>query len=457
MPRTILFSPVGGTDPISEDNCCDGSMLHICRHRHPDEAYLYLSKETLENEEKDHRYTRSLEMLEKLSGRHIEIHLIGDPSMDAPFRYDLCYKKFREEFRKLRKLLKPGDKLLINITSGTPAMKSSFNLLSTMSGLDCTQVQVRSPSKGISNHTHSSEYDLDPLWELDPDNKPGSEDRTLDSDNNIIIYMQQEETIKEFISSYDYDAALSLAQKLPSQLSSGYLQELRYACARSHLDLSTMSMIKDQTGFDAMPVHGEGAKVFEYTLACDLKRRRCQYDDFIRALTPLIVDLFELILNRRLGFRIEELFKQAHRGSAEVTVWNYEEIQRRINDGDEDALNIDNALNAKYGGMFDYKDVKSDNLLPLIEAFYPKDSKAAEKCAILRTNVEQKIRNKAAHEIVQVDDEMIKSLTGMDSEGIMELIKDLFDFAGLGIRKKDPKFWGSYDLMNQMLLEKIKD
>ena len=27
----ILFSPIGGTDPIS--NCRDGAMLHICRRR----------------------------------------------------------------------------------------------------------------------------------------------------------------------------------------------------------------------------------------------------------------------------------------------------------------------------------------------------------------------------------------------------------------------------------------
>ena len=158
--------------------------------------------------------------------------------MDAPFRYDLCYRKFREEFRKLRKILEPGDKLLINITSGTPAMKSSFNLLSTMSGLDCTQIQVRSPSKHICNHTHSDEYDLDTLWGLDPDNGKDSEDRTLDSNNNIIIYMQQEETIKEFVSSYDYDAALSLAEKLPEQLSAGYMQELRYACEEQDMQIT---------------------------------------------------------------------------------------------------------------------------------------------------------------------------------------------------------------------------
>ena len=31
MNRTILFSPVGGTDPIHNKNCRDGSMLHIAR------------------------------------------------------------------------------------------------------------------------------------------------------------------------------------------------------------------------------------------------------------------------------------------------------------------------------------------------------------------------------------------------------------------------------------------
>lgn len=47
MGKRILFSPVGGTDPIKY--CSDGSMLHICRHYQPDEVVLYLSKEMTEN------------------------------------------------------------------------------------------------------------------------------------------------------------------------------------------------------------------------------------------------------------------------------------------------------------------------------------------------------------------------------------------------------------------------
>ena len=50
MGRKILFSPVGGTDPMPESNYKDGSMIHISRIYKPDLVILYLSKEMLEKE-----------------------------------------------------------------------------------------------------------------------------------------------------------------------------------------------------------------------------------------------------------------------------------------------------------------------------------------------------------------------------------------------------------------------
>ena len=46
MPERILFSAVGGHDPIA--NFRDGAILHICRIYRPDKVYLYLSSEMLE-------------------------------------------------------------------------------------------------------------------------------------------------------------------------------------------------------------------------------------------------------------------------------------------------------------------------------------------------------------------------------------------------------------------------
>ena len=61
MGKRILFSPVGGTDPIKYLH--DGSMLHICRHYRPDEVVLYMSKEIMEKHKKDNRYVRTIELL----------------------------------------------------------------------------------------------------------------------------------------------------------------------------------------------------------------------------------------------------------------------------------------------------------------------------------------------------------------------------------------------------------
>ena len=66
MGKRILFSPIGGTDPIKYQR--DGSLLHICRVYQPDEIYLYLSKEMLSRSEKDDRYCKTIELLgEKLN------------------------------------------------------------------------------------------------------------------------------------------------------------------------------------------------------------------------------------------------------------------------------------------------------------------------------------------------------------------------------------------------------
>ncbi len=63
--KKLLFSPVGGTDPIS--NFRDGALLHICRVYQPDIVYLYLSKEMCEAQEKDDRYRFCLRKLQERS------------------------------------------------------------------------------------------------------------------------------------------------------------------------------------------------------------------------------------------------------------------------------------------------------------------------------------------------------------------------------------------------------
>lgn len=59
----ILFSPVGGTDPLSNDNYQDGAILHIVRNYRPERIVLFLSQEMLRFHKEDNRYIKSLYLL----------------------------------------------------------------------------------------------------------------------------------------------------------------------------------------------------------------------------------------------------------------------------------------------------------------------------------------------------------------------------------------------------------
>lgn len=82
MNQTILFTPVGGTDPISLNNYHDGSILHICRFYKPDKVILYMSKEMLDFQEKDDRYRYCLDRLAKMQ-EVINIGTTGTPARQA--------------------------------------------------------------------------------------------------------------------------------------------------------------------------------------------------------------------------------------------------------------------------------------------------------------------------------------------------------------------------------------
>ena len=54
----ILYSAIGTTDPIR--GCYDGGMLHIVRHYRPDMVVLFLSKEMVDEEERNQQYTKAI-------------------------------------------------------------------------------------------------------------------------------------------------------------------------------------------------------------------------------------------------------------------------------------------------------------------------------------------------------------------------------------------------------------
>lgn len=215
MNKTILFSPVGGTDPISSGNLRDGSMLHICRCYKPDMVYLYMSGEILQFQQLDSRYTYCLDKLGEKLGCSIGYKIIPRPDMKNVQEFDPFYSEFRKIILDIRKDMDDSDTLLLNISSGTPAMKSALLVLKTLGEFACKAVQVSTPDAAMNaheGHAAHKKYEVEDMWELDEDNADDFANRCSEVKCPTLTQIQQESYIRKLLDEYDYAAAYEIAK-----------------------------------------------------------------------------------------------------------------------------------------------------------------------------------------------------------------------------------------------------
>lgn len=468
MGKTILFSPVGGTDPISWKNLHDGAMLHIARVYRPDKIILYLSAEMLAFHRSDNRYVYCLEKLARLQNREMpEIEIIERPELRNVQHFDIFFDEFWKCINQITDEMAEDDELLLNVSSGTPAMKSGLEVLQTIRGFSrkTRLIQVDTPTKKMNEHEHEG-FDVELAWELNADNVPDFKDRCHEFECHSLKNIQDEEIIKQLVKDYDYRAAMAVTKDMPEP-NPAYLDKLKLARARQLLDFSTVTKLEKKTGMDVTPVKGGDArKSFEYALLLWIKKDRREYVDFCRALTPLIVDLFEQILRRQCKIDINDytrwvfpkwvtrkceeeglsLKKREERreierqyGKNKNRQWDMKKIEKN--------QAVYSALQDGYRKGFSGKNIGSDHLLKLIEAFC--DNRDIRDTAARIREVEEAIRNDSAHEMVSVTEEAIAQRTGLTTDKILKLIKRLFDGTGYPIKDAD---WDSYHAMNRAII-----
>lgn len=178
---------MGMTDAIR--NFRDGALLNISRYYRPDKIYRYMSKEVLTYHDKDDRYRYCLEKLGGLIGQKFEIELLKRPDLENVQIFDGFLADLRNELIKIHSLY-PDAEILLNVSSGTPAMKSSLQILSLTLNFRCLPIQVSTPQKS-SNPRIDEEKNLTPEehWELNESN---------DFEDNRCITSLTENLLEEF-------------------------------------------------------------------------------------------------------------------------------------------------------------------------------------------------------------------------------------------------------------------
>lgn len=439
--RRILFSAIGGTDPITNQH--DGAMLHICRVYQPEEVYLYLSKEMHDFQEKDERYTKVLELLAEKTGTQCKVHLISNENMKEVHVFDAFIGEFERIIQQIFQEQGTDIELLMNVSSGTPAMKSSLQLLSFMYG-KTKAIQVSSPAKAINKiHEDRDHYDLQLQWELDVDNNNKFENRCVESTAKYLSDRLKKESIVEFIEKYDYTAAETLMKTLAEEPSKEFRSMLRVAQKRIILDLRNMRKEMNILPKELFPVQ-EGNKMaeFEYLLTLDIKVQKGEYADALRGITPLTTELMEKVMLAACPkIKIEDFATAKKNGVFFLD-------KNKINNQPE----LKNIFQNQFGGKTITQTAVSSIHFKGIIDYYSSDDELKALVSDIR-KVESSIRNLAAHQIVSITEEFVKTKTGFTMGQIIEKLKRLMRYSGIYI-KEDA--WNAYDTMNKRLKELLE-
>ena len=383
----VLISAVGDTDPIR--NFHDGALVHIARKYRPDKIIIVFSERTISKKDDIEKVIRSIdsEYLPEIV-YHEPIILNNEVHI-----FDTMFDQFDDI---IREYYTKDDEFILNLSSGTPQIKSALFVLNRLSEINVKAVQVPSPEKkSNAGVRHDDSEDIDVLIDTNLDNKQDYVDRTIEDTSDKFQQGLIKKTLRDFIKKYDYKASLEIANQLPDFPG---LKDCRKKLQDivDSLDRQDIPQLLQKKKWSE-----EQKKVLNAYLTIDLQKERGNYSEgLIR-----IKNLTEFILEDYIGNRYPEF--------------------------------LDNYVNESekyYLGIQDYNKILQIKDRTLYDKIKP----------ILRIN---KTRNTVAHRLDSIKAEDLKQL-GPVLKTLKGLVKEQYQFT-----EKDFDF---YKDLNKELLELLK-
>jgi len=383
----VLISAVGNTDPIR--NFHDGGLVHIARKYRPDKIIIVFSEELIRKKDDVEKVIRSID------SKYVPEIVYHEPIIlsNEVHIFDTMFEQFdaiiREYYTK-------DDEFILNLSSGTPQIKSALFVLNRLSEINVKAVQVPSPeNKSNAGVGHDDSEDIDVLIDTNMDNKQDYVDRTIEDTSDKFKQGLMKKTLRDFIKKYDYKASLEIANQLPDFPD---LKDCRKKLQDivDSLDRQDVPQLLQKKKWSE-----EQKKVLNAYLTIDLQKERGNFSEGlirIKNLTEFILE--DYIENRYPGF-------------------------------------LDNYMNESeknYLGIHDYKKILQTKNRTLSDNIEP----------ILKMN---KTRNKVAHRLDSIKAEDLKEL-GPVLKTLKGLVKEQYQ-----LTEKDFHFYKEF---NKELLELLK-
>ncbi len=403
----ILFSPLGDTDPVR--GCYDGAMLHILRHYQPERVVLFYTQDMAEKEHRDHRYTRAIHrtasdcVIEEIFTDIQEAHLYESFSQILP-----------QEVLRLRSE-NQGAQILLNLSSGTPQMKTVLAMLAADME-NCVGIQVAAPSRtsNRANEATQDAEDIDALLENNFDEEEGAENRCDEPPLGIFRYYAERSRIRSLIESYEYAAALKIARRSPLVPPEASLL-LSHAEQRSMLlTEEAKAILREYRGKKLFPFIGKTEELVEYFLMMQIDQETGRLSNLMLRMIPFLYEFLREYTAKNLTIPIRALCEP--RNGVRCLA------RERLAAQEKELLA---ALEREF--PYGYRDQPlSFYLLSLCCAYAGKAQRVrdADLHAAVMAELEsiadiRKLRNEAAHEMVNVTEERFRQKIGMGSQEVL--------------------------------------
>lgn len=383
-----------------------------------------------------------MELLSQALGTQFDVQAIERPELTEVHLFDGFLQDFRDILTKIRDE-NPDAEILVNVSSGTPAMKSTLQILASASELNLKPLQVETWSY---RPNHPRECNITQEWKINADLSPTAPKRVKESANTNLLYEFNRRILMKLIDTYDYHAAKTVALQLRGLIPPKFMELLDAAIFRSDAKfMDAQQKFRACGNENLMP---SAVQTAEYFLLLDIYVKKEKYTDFLRALTPFIIEIFDGALYQMFGIDLQSLTRKK-----DSLMWDDYALKNSNLYGKFDQLPIYHQNDRKKhrpAPPFPSGYVLSWHLTNLIEnlADSNKDRQFVTQTIELR-NIEEAIRNLAAHTMqgFTVSD-FRKEVRRSPQELILLLKKYVRNYTDIPLTDE---FLQSYQVMNDKL------
>ena len=403
--KRVLVSFVGMVDPFTVTEIKDqkkekvidtikrdGSLTHIMRHykkenKPIDKVYIYYSQEMFE-------YKDSIDLAVKHFFPNIDI--INLPKDEKNLRIDVnkygtFYPIISEIFEEIKKeyLYEKYCEIIINISSGTPAMQTDLSLIAITHNLPknfkVKMLQVNTPFKKSNNQR--KKYGADELQillrevdEQENQNEDRTEEEKINDTRKLILIEGIENSLKKDDYAGIYDVIKTNKDMFENHDLLYYSQNLYYRnigdekSAKEGIPdeiLKKLYIIKDK----------DISSIIERINMLNTKNSRDEINDWLLLAQTVIEDIYERMLLKICKFDIREILE-----NEKISLDKFNKIN--TNNKYANILNIISTSNGRFVDAFLLKKI--------LMSYEPKIGKEGMKVIIVLDKI-RTFRNVSAH------------------------------------------------------------